>query len=85
MSEVPKREDEFIEKDQSPIETEISKIEPSQIGVKIEFSNGFYTHVGRVEQNQDGTVDIEGKKYKVGDPVKLTLYKKEEKSVFGFE
>lgn len=76
----------FFKKDLPPLDAKITKIEPSQIGVKIEFSNGFYTDAS-VEQEKDGSITMDNGTYKVGDEVKLTLYREDEdgKTVHGFE
>jgi len=52
---------------------EIRKIEPSQIGTRIEFSDGFYTELS-VERNINGSVTTREKTYIVGDIVEITTF-----------
>lgn len=60
----------------------ITKIEPSQIGTRIEFTDGFYTEAS-VEMNKYISVTLEEKTYWVGNVVEISHF--HEKAVYAFE
>jgi len=61
----------------------ITKIVPSQIGTRIEFTDGFCTEATVEMDTKNNTVTLGSKTYRVGDSVEITKW--HEKAVYALE